>query len=222
MQVSVSVMCMDYKNMENQFTILNDFTDAYHWDIMDGNYVPNVSLNFEMLETLAPVIKRPVHAHLMTVRPQDFVERLIDQGVSEICFHIDTVNRQIFRLMNLADKAKVGVGMVLNPLETVDSLQYVLERLDTITVMTVDPGFAGQPFIPEMLSKITLLKELKIRHGYKYQIEVDGGVNQRTFEQLMDAGAERFILGSSGLFNLADNLPDAVSKARSYIPFKNK
>lgn len=150
------------------------------------------------------------------------MERLIDNGVSEISFHIDTVNRQIFRLMNLMDKANVGAGIVINPMETVDSLHYVLERLASVTVMTVDPGFAGQPFIPEMLKKITLLKELKIKHGYKYEIEVDGGVNERTFAQLMDAGAERFILGSSGLFNIADNLEGAISKARSYIPFKNK
>ena len=101
-----------------------------------------------------------------------------------------------------------------------DQLRHVLGRLDSVTVMTVDPGFAGQPFIPEMLEKITLLKELKIKHGYKYEIEVDGGVNMRTFDQLMEAGAERFILGSSGLFNLADNLEDAIGKARSYIPFK--
>jgi D-allulose-6-phosphate 3-epimerase len=211
---------MDYTAMGKQFELLNDFTDAYHWDVMDGNYVPNVSLNFEMLETLGHVIKKPIQAHLMVVRPQDYVERLIDNGVSEISFHIDTVNRQIFRLMNILEKAKVGVGMVINPMETVDQLQYVLERLDSVCVMTVDPGFAGQSFIPEMLKKITLLKELKIKHGYKYEIEVDGGVNMRTFDQLMEAGAERFILGSSGLFNLADTLEDAIGKARSYIPFK--
>ena len=177
-------------------------------------------LNFEMLETLGHVIKKPIQAHLMVVRPQDYVERLIDNGVSEISFHIDTVNRQIFRLMNILEKAKVGVGMVINPMETVDQLQYVLERLDSVCVMTVDACFAGQHFIPEMLKKITLLKDLKIKHGYKYEIEVDGGVNMRTFDQLMEAGAERFILGSSGLFNLADTLEDAIGKARSYIPFK--
>ena len=77
-KVSVSVMCMDYTEMGKQFELLNEFTDAYHWDIMDGNYVPNVSLNFEMLETLGHAIKKPIQAHLMVVRPQDYVERLID------------------------------------------------------------------------------------------------------------------------------------------------
>ena len=221
-KVSVSVMCMDYADMGKQFALLNDFTDAYHWDMMDGNYVPNLSLTTDMLETLAHVIKKPVHTHLMTVRPQDYVERLIDNGVSEISFHVDTVTRQIFRLMNILDKANVGTGIVLNPMDTVDSLEYILERLDSVTVMTVDPGFAGQPFIPEMLRKISLLKELKIKKGYKYTIEVDGGINQSTFERLTEAGAERFVLGSTGLFNLADNLEEAIAKARSYIPFKNE
>lgn len=221
MKVSVSVMCMDYRDMGRQFEILNEFADAYHWDIMDGHYVPNIVLNLDMLKTLQPVIKKPVHAHLMVERPQDFVEQLIDLGVGEISFQIDTVNRQMFRLLNLAEKAGVGVGAVLNPMDTVDSLKYVLGRLASVTVMTVDPGFAGQPFIPEMLDKISLLKELKIKHGYTYEIEVDGSVNHRTFQRLSDAGAERFVLGSSGLFGLADTLEEAVEKARSYIPFKN-
>ncbi|MGI6149319.1 MAG: allulose-6-phosphate 3-epimerase [Firmicutes bacterium] len=221
MKISVSVMCMDYKDMGRQFELLNDFTDAYHWDVMDGNYVPNLSLNLDMLKTLSPVIHKPIHAHLMVTRPQDYVEHLIELGVSEISLHIDTVSRQMFRLMNLAEEAGVAVGAVLNPMETIDSLQYVLGRLASVTVMTVDPGFAGQKFIPEMLDKIAALKELKLKQGYKYEIEVDGSVNPRTFERLMDAGAERFVLGSSGLFTLGATLEEAIAVARSFIPFKN-
>jgi D-allulose-6-phosphate 3-epimerase len=127
----------------------------------------------------------------------------------------------MFRLMNLAEEAGVAVGAVLNPMETIDSLQYVLGRLASVTVMTVDPGFAGQKFIPEMLDKIAALKELKLKQGYKYEIEVDGSVNPRTFERLMDAGAERFVLGSSGLFTLGATLEEAIAVARSFIPFKN-
>jgi len=212
---------MDYKDMGRQFELLNDFTDAYHWDVMDGNYVPNLSLNLDMLKTLSPVIHKPIHAHLMVTRPQDYVEHLIELGVSEISLHIDTVSRQMFRLMNLAEEAGVAVGAVLNPMETIDSLQYVLGRLASVTVMTVDPGFAGQKFIPEMLDKIAALKELKLKQGYKYEIEVDGSVNPRTFERLMDAGAERFVLGSSGLFTLGATLEEAIAVARSFIPFKN-
>ena len=146
-KVSVSVMCMDYTAMGKQFELLNDFTDAYHWDVMDGNYVPNVSLNFEMLETLGHVIKKPIQAHLMVVRPQDYVERLIDNGVSEISFHIDTVNRQIFRLMNILEKVRLA-GYGNQPDGDSGPAQYVLERLDSVCVMTVDPGFAGQSLSP--------------------------------------------------------------------------
>jgi D-allulose-6-phosphate 3-epimerase len=99
-------------------------------------------------------------------------------------------------------------------------LEYIIDELDSITVMTVDPGFAGQPFIQGMVKKIAQLQDLKQRKGYTYEIEVDGGVNQRTLAMLMEAGAERFVLGSSGLFNLGSTLEESIAIARSYIPFK--
>lgn len=211
-------MCMNYADLGKQFALLNDFTDAYHWDFMDGHYVPNVSLNFEMLETVSPMMNKPIHAHLMVSRPQDYVDRLIQSGVNEICFHVDTVSRQIFRLIDIIKKASIGVGLVLNPMEPVDTLQYVAPYLDSVTVMTVDPGFAGQRFIDDMLHKISSLNELKAKHGYIYQIEVDGGVNASTFDRLLTAGAERFILGSSGLFSLGEDLVESIQRAQAYIP----
>ena len=89
-----------------------------------------------------------------------------------------------------------------------------------MNVLTVDPGFAGQRFIGAAVRKVPILKEWKEKYGYTYEIEVDGGVNERTFQQLVEAGAERFVLGSSGLFSLAATLEEAVEKARGYIPFK--
>ena len=127
MKISVSVMCMDYKDMGRQFELLNDFTDAYHWDVMDGNY------KAEPVSELG-YAENAVSCHSQTYPCSSdgkhdrriMLEHLIELGVSEISLHIDTVSRQMFRLMNLAEEAGAAVGAVLNPMETIDSLQYVL------------------------------------------------------------------------------------------------
>ncbi len=220
MRVSTSIMCVDFGRMAQDLALLNEFTDAYHWDIMDGHYVPNLALNLDMIASLRDDLKQPIHAHLMVTRPQDYVQQLLDLGVEEITFHLDTVNAQFFRLRNLIKDAGRKIGIVLNPVERPADLEYIIDELDSITVMTVDPGFAGQPFIQGMVKKIAQLQDLKQRKGYTYEIEVDGGVNQRTLAMLMEAGAERFVLGSSGLFNLGSTLEESIAIARSYIPFK--
>ncbi len=220
MKVSTSIMCVDFGRMAQDLALLNEFTDAYHWDIMDGHYVPNLALNLDMIASLRDDLKQPIHAHLMVTRPQDYVQQLLELGVEEITFHLDTVNVQFFRLRNLIKDAGRKIGIVLNPVERPADLEYIIDELDSITVMTVDPGFAGQPFIQGMVKKIAQLQDLKQWKGYTYEIEVDGGVNQRTLAMLMEAGAERFVLGSSGLFNLGSTLEESIAIARSYIPFK--
>lgn len=217
MEISVSVMCMDHGNMVEQFRMLNGFADSYHWDIMDGNYVPNVTLGPDAIDSLRSVIEKPIHVHLMVTRPQDYVGQLIDLQVAGISFHLDTVTSQAFRLADLVHDAGIGVGIVLNPIEPVYALEYIMDQLDSITVMTVDPGFAGQRFIHPMLRKISHLKELKEKNGYKYTIEVDGAVNRMTLDSLRRAGAERLVLGSSGLFGLGEDLSESIRLARDYI-----
>lgn len=101
------------------------------------------------------------------------------------------------------------VGLILNPETPVEAMKYYIHKADKITVMTVDPGFAGQPFIPEMLDKLAELKAWREREGLEYEIEVDGSCNQATYEKLMAAGADVFIVGTSGLFNHAENIDEA-------------
>lgn len=214
------MMCVDFKNIREQFQLLNDFTDAYHWDIMDGHYVPNLALNLDMIKSLGDIIEKPIHAHLMVNKPQDFVEQLIDLEVAEITFHVDTVTRQFFRLKNLIRQAGIGVGLVLNPMDRVEQLEWAIDDLDSVTVMAVDPGFAAQPFISGMVKKVAVLKKLKDKNGYNYDIEVDGGVGPKTLDQLIEAGANRFVLGTSGLFHLADDLEECIKLAKEFIPFK--
>ena len=212
MMFSPSLMCMDLLNMKEQVEILNERADFYHVDIMDGHFVKNITLSPFFVSTLKRVSKLPIDVHLMTEYPDDYIEELAKAGSDYICPHAETINKDAFRIINKIKSFGCKAGIVLNPATSLDWIKYYIHLLDKITVMTVDPGFAGQPFIPEMLDKIRELKELKEKNGYNYLIEVDGSCNERTFDILTEAGAEVLIVGSSGLFNLDSDLPKAWDK----------
>ena len=212
MMFSPSLMCMDLLNMKEQVEILNERADFYHVDIMDGHFVKNITLSPFFVSTLKRVSKLPIDVHLMTEYPDDYIEELAKAGADYICPHAETINKDAFRIINKIKGFGCKAGIVLNPATPIEWIKYYIHLLDKITVMTVDPGFAGQPFIPEMLDKIKELKELKEKNGYSYLIEVDGSCNERTFDILTEAGAEVLIVGSSGLFNLDSDLPKAWDK----------
>ena len=212
MMFSPSLMCMDLLSMKEQVEILNERADFYHVDIIDGHFVKNITLSPFFVSTLKRVSKIPIDVHLMTEYPDDYIEELAKSGADYICPHAETINKDAFRIINKIKGFGCKAGIVLNPATPIEWIKYYIHLLDKITVMTVDPGFAGQPFIPEMLDKIKELKELKEKNGYNYLIEVDGSCNERTFDILTEAGAEVLIVGSSGLFNLDSDLPKAWDK----------
>ncbi len=179
--------------------------DWIHVDIMDGHYVKNITLSPFFVESIRAACKLPIDCHLMVTNPEDFVDVLAKAGADYIVPHAETINAQAFRIIDMIHSHKCKAGVAINPATPVSVLLPYIHRLDKITVMSVDPGFAGQPFIPEVLPKITELKNLKAEKGYSYLIEVDGSCNSKTFKRLYDAGAEVYIVGSSGLFN---NDPD--------------
>ncbi len=212
MMFSPSLMCMDLLELKEQVAVLNERADMYHVDIMDGHFVKNITLSPFFVSTLKRVSKLPIDVHLMTEYPDDYIEELGKGGADYICPHAETINKDAFRIINKIKSFGCKAGIVLNPATPIEWIKYYLHLLDKITVMTVDPGFAGQPFIPEMVDKIKELKKLKEENNYKYLIEVDGSCNEKTFEILTKAGAEVLIVGSSGLFNLDEDLPKAWDK----------
>ena len=212
MMFSPSLMCMDLLSMKEQVEILNERADFYHVDIMDGHFVKNITLSPFFVSNLKRISKLPIDVHLMTEYPDDYIEELAKSRADYICPHAETINKDAFRIINKIKGFGCKAGIVLNPATPIEWIKYYIHLLDKITVMTVDPGFAGQPFIPEMLDKIKELKELKEKNGYNYLIEVDGSCNERTFDILTEAGAEVLIVGSSGLFNLDSDLPKAWDK----------
>lgn len=211
---SPSLMCMDLMDIKHQMEILNSRADFYHVDIMDGHFVKNITLSPDFVKAVKGVTKLPLDCHLMVTTPDDFIEPLAKAGAGYICPHAETINSDAFRVINKIKSLGCKVGVVLNPATPLEYIRQYIHLLDKVTIMSVDPGFAGQPFIREMLGKIRQAKEWKEQNGYSYLIEVDGSCNERTFKDLDEAGAEVFILGSSGLFNLDSNLAAAWDKMK--------
>ncbi|MBM7342687.1 D-allulose 6-phosphate 3-epimerase [Pantoea coffeiphila] len=217
MKISPSLMCMDLLKFKEQIEFIDQHADYFHIDIMDGHFVPNLTLSPFFVAQVKKLATRPLDCHLMVTRPQDYISQLAQAGADFITLHPETLNGQAFRLIDEVRRLGMKVGLILNPETPVEAMKYYLHKADKITVMTVDPGFAGQPFIPEMLEKITELKNLREREGLHYEIEIDGSCNQNTYKKLMAAGADVFIVGSSGLFNNAENIDDAWLQMASQI-----
>lgn len=209
---SPSLMCMDLTNFREQIEVLNNRADMYHVDIMDGHYVKNITLSPFFIEQLKKISRLPIDAHLMVEHPADFVEETVKAGADYVSLHAETINRDVFRLINQIKSLGSKVGIVLNPATPIEAIHYYIHLIDKLTIMTVDPGFAGQKFISEMIGKIAVAKKLKAENNYKYLIEVDGSCNQRTFKVLEEVGTEVFIVGTSGLFDLHEDLSKAWDK----------
>ena len=200
-----SLMCMDFLNIKEQMNILNNRIDMYHCDIMDGHFCKNITLSPDLIRTFGTLTELPMDVHLMTTNPTDWIELVAKAGATYISPHAETINTDAFRVMNLIESLGCKKGVVLNPATPLDYISHYLNRIDMLTIMTVDVGFAGQPFIAEMLDKIREAKELREKYGYHYKIQIDGSCNIKTFKRLREAGADVFVVGSSGLFH---NDPD--------------
>lgn len=210
-----SLMCMDFLDIRNQIKILNTRVDMYHFDIMDGHYVPNITLSPDLAKAIAPVCDLPLDFHLMVTDPQQYIEPcrkavapLTERGIlSFFSPHAEVINGKGFRIIDEIRAAGFRPGVAVNPETPLSFIMAYLHRLDKVTFMSVDPGFAGQPFIPEVLDKVREAKALKEADPEKYRfiIEIDGSCNKKTYGTLAKAGIESFIVGTSGLFN---NDPD--------------
>jgi len=153
----------------------------------------------------------------MVTDPALYIEPLKRAGATMVSFHVEVANGQAFRLMETIRKHDMEVGIAINPETRFEDVTFYLPHIDKITIMSVDPGFAGQTFIPQMLDKTRQFKEFKNENNLNFAIEIDGSCNNRTFSRLLQAGAEILVVGSSGLFNLHERLDMAWDMMISHI-----
>ncbi|KAF0362075.1 ribulose-phosphate 3-epimerase [Pediococcus acidilactici] len=220
---SPSLMTMDLDKFKEQITFLNTKVDSYHIDIMDGHYVPNITLSPWFMEEVRKISKLPLSAHLMVTNPSFWVKQLIDIKSDYICMHVETLDGLAFRLIDQIHSAGLKAGVVLNPETPITVIEPYIVLLDKVTIMTVDPGFAGQRFLVPTLEKIKTLKKLREEYGYQYLIEMDGSSNREHFKVIDEAGPDIYIVGRSGLFGLSSNIEEAWDQmVKDYEETTNK
>lgn len=173
--------------------------DYIHVDVMDGHFVPNITIGPLIVEAIKPITKLPLDVHLMIENPDQYVESFASAGASIITVH-EEASVHLHRTVHVIKSLGVKVGVAINPATPVTMMEPILSDIDLALVMTVNPGFGGQSFIQETVSKITQLDELRKKYNYTYEIEVDGGVNIDTAKICSDAGADVLVAGSA-IFN---------------------
>ena len=196
MIVSPSLLSADFGNLNKDLEMINQSeAEMLHIDIMDGVFVPNISFGFTVLKYVQQTCKKPLDVHLMIVEPQKFIQEVKDCGAEIMNVHYETCTH-LHRVVQQIKAAGMKAGVTLNPATPVCLLRDIITELDLVLLMSVNPGFGGQKFIPQTLNKVKELRALIEETGSHALIEVDGGVNDKTGEQLRDAGADILVAGN--------------------------
>lgn len=210
--IAPSLMCIDPLRVSQELPVMDEAFELYHVDVMDSHFCPNMALTPAFANALRKESKLPMDVHLMVENPVLFTE-MFDLGEQDcLSFQAETIERNAFRLSGRVREKGCKFGVVLSPATPLSAIDSYIDRVDILTIMTVDTGFAGQKFIPAMLDKIAEAKELRTERGLNFQIQIDGQVNKSTFKMLNEAGADILVIGNSGLFDLKPTLTESIEE----------
>ncbi|QMV44153.1 ribulose-phosphate 3-epimerase [Cohnella cholangitidis] len=216
-KIGPSLMCADLGRLiENIHQLDMSGVDFYHFDIMDGNFVPNITLGPDLLKALRPHTDKPFDAHLMVEEPERFIELIAEAGADMISIHSES-KVHLQRALQQIRSHGLKAGVALNPSTPLCELDYVMDCLDYVCVMTVNPGFAGQKFIPSTLRKIKDLKQKIAREKPDISIEVDGNISNAIIPEVIYHGAEMLVCGTSSVFIPGQPLEHSVRQVKHLI-----
>lgn len=208
--VSPSLLSVDFGNMQRDIEMLNaSECDWYHLDVMDGVFVPNISFGFPVMQAMAKHATKPLDVHLMIVQPEKFIKEVKALGARVMNVHYEACIH-LHRVIQAIKAEGMMAGVTLNPHTPVSVLEEIALELDLVMLMSVNPGFGGQKFIPSMVEKTRKLRELLNRTGSKALIEIDGGVNRETGKLLVEAGADVLVAGSA-VFGAPDPVAEVAA-----------
>ncbi|MFZ3267008.1 MAG: ribulose-phosphate 3-epimerase [Terriglobales bacterium] len=196
-ELAPSILSADFAHLAEQVERATaGGASVLHVDIMDGHFVPNITIGPPVVKSLRKATRLPLDCHLMIENPDQYIGDFAEAGADWISVHQEAC-RHLNRTLNLIKSHRCRAGVVINPATPVETLSEVLEIVDYVLVMSVNPGFGGQKFIPETLHKIRKLAEIRAERGYAFRIEVDGGVAMETVREVVRAGAELLVAGNA-------------------------
>jgi ribulose-phosphate 3-epimerase len=211
--ISPSILAADFLNLEKEIKSFNNLKNlSFHLDVMDGHYVPNLTFGKTVLKGLQGITNHKLDVHFMVTNPESYIDQFRDLGIHNFSFHWESITHHD----NFIDEVKKyypSVGIALNPGTAVEIIpDYILEKIDLILVMSVNPGFGGQAFIKESISRVQYFANKRKEKNLSFQIQVDGGVNSDNAKVLISAGANNLVAGSYIFKN--DNYLEAVASLR--------
>ncbi|MCI7493039.1 MAG: ribulose-phosphate 3-epimerase [Lachnobacterium sp.] len=213
--LSPSILSADYTILGEQIRTMDEAGAQYvHIDVMDGQFVPSISIGLPVIKTIRKCTDRIFDVHLMIEEPIRYIDEFAEAGADIITVHAESC-RHLDRTIDAIKEKGIIAGAALNPATPLSAIEYVLPKLDMVLVMTVNPGFGGQKLIPYTVDKVRNLRELVKRSGNKIDIEVDGGINLSNVQEVVDAGANIIVAGSA-VFN-----GDIESNVKSFLNILN-
>lgn len=201
-----SLLASDFSQLKNEVELVKE-ADYLHLDVMDGVYVPNITFGPGVIKSIRKYSELPFDTHLMITKPERYIKAFAEAGSDIITVHLEATDH-IHRVIQLIKNQGIKAGCSLNPATPVESLEYILPELDQVLIMSVNPGFGGQSYIPQMTEKIAKLKGIIEKNNYDCKIEVDGGIKDYNLKEIIKAGADIIVAGSAifGAENPAESL----------------
>jgi ribulose-phosphate 3-epimerase len=211
-KIAPSILSADFSKLGEEIKAVEMAgADYIHVDVMDGHFVPNITMGPLVLKAIRPLTELPLDVHLMIENPDSYIEEFAEAGADIITVHVEAATH-LHRTIQLIKAKGVKAGVVLNPATPVDAIKHIIYDIDMVLLMTVNPGFGGQSFIQNVVPKIREVSELVQTHGLNVEIEVDGGVNAETAPLCIEAGANVLVAGSA-IYGKKD-LKDAINSIR--------